>query len=50
MTIERLNNTIYFEALRNCRGNMAAAARLLGVSRAQLAYRLRKAGGELTNP
>ena len=44
MTLERLNNKMYFDALRKCRGNMAAAARLLGLSRAQLAYRLRKAG------
>ena len=44
MTLERLNTKMYFDALRKCRGNMAAAARLLGLSRAQLAYRLRKAG------
>ena len=44
MTLERLNAKMYFDALRKCRGNTAATARRLGLSRAQLAYRLRKAG------
>jgi transcriptional regulator with GAF, ATPase, and Fis domain len=30
------------EAVARSRGNLAAAARLLGMSRAQLAYRLQK--------
>jgi hypothetical protein len=46
MTLERLNNQLFSDALRQCHGNVSAAARLLGLSRAQLAYRLRKAGGE----
>jgi transcriptional regulator of acetoin/glycerol metabolism len=40
---------MYLDALQKCRGNIAAAARLLGLSRAQLAYRLKKAGGEATD-
>jgi DNA-binding NtrC family response regulator len=46
LTLEGFNNKLLSEALRQCHGNMSAAARLLGLSRAQLAYRLRKAGGE----
>ncbi|MCP3473125.1 XylR N-terminal domain-containing protein [Bradyrhizobium sp. CCGUVB1N3] len=41
ITLESLNQRMYDEAMGRCNGNVAAAARLLGLSRAQLAYRLR---------
>jgi DNA-binding NtrC family response regulator len=41
-TLEGLNERIYDEAMGRCDGNVAAASRLLGLSRAQLAYRLRR--------
>ena len=40
--LEGLNERIYDEAMGRCDGNVAAASRLLGLSRAQLAYRLRR--------
>lgn len=40
-TLEGLNQRIYDEALERCNGNVAAASRLLGLTRAQLSYRLR---------
>jgi hypothetical protein len=40
-TLEGHNQRIYDEAMERCNGNVAAASRLLGLSRAQLAYRLR---------
>jgi transcriptional regulator with GAF, ATPase, and Fis domain len=36
-----LNQRLYGEAVGRSNGNVAAASRLLGLSRAQLAYRLR---------
>ena len=41
-TLEGLNERIDDEAMGRCDGNVAAASRLLGLSRAQLAYRLRR--------
>jgi Activator of aromatic catabolism/Sigma-54 interaction domain/V4R domain/Bacterial regulatory protein, Fis family len=43
MTLEGFNNRLLDDALRQCHGNLSAAARLLGLSRAQFAYRLKKA-------
>ena len=42
VSLNALNGQIYRDALERCDGNVAAAARMLGVSRAQLAYRLRQ--------
>lgn len=39
--LEDLNQKLYDEAMGRCNGNVAAASRLLGLSRAQLSYRLR---------
>jgi transcriptional regulator with GAF, ATPase, and Fis domain len=33
--------------MQRCNGNVAAAARMLGLSRAQLAYRLKQASPEM---
>lgn len=49
-TLEGLNERIYDEAMGRCNGNVAAAARLLGISRAQLAYRLRRKRSKSTAP
>jgi DNA-binding NtrC family response regulator len=48
--LEGLNERIYDEAMGRCNGNVAAAARLLGISRAQLAYRLRRKRSKNTAP
>ena len=40
--IDRLEQRLLQEALTKAEGNLAAAARLLGLSRAQFAYRLKK--------
>jgi DNA-binding NtrC family response regulator len=40
-TLAGLNQRLYGEAVGRSNGNVAAASRLLGLSRAQLAYRLR---------
>jgi DNA-binding NtrC family response regulator len=37
-----LNSQLYRRAMERCNGNVAAAARMLGLSRAQLAYRLKQ--------
>lgn len=37
-----LNSQLYRQAMERCNGNVAAAARMLGLSRAQLAYRLKQ--------
>jgi DNA-binding NtrC family response regulator len=42
MTLEGFNNRLLDDALRQCHGNLSAAARLLGLSRAQFAYRLKR--------
>ena len=49
-TLEGHNQRIYDEALERCKGNVAAASRLLGLSRAQLAYRLRLRRSKSTAP
>jgi transcriptional regulator with AAA-type ATPase domain len=41
-SIEGLESRLIDEALQQSEGNLAAAARLLGLSRAQFAYRLKK--------
>jgi transcriptional regulator with AAA-type ATPase domain len=40
--LEALEQKVVEEAVARSRGNLAAAGRLLGMSRAQLAYRLQK--------
>jgi len=42
MSLEALEQRVVLEAVAHTGGNLAAAARLLGLSRAQLAYRLQK--------
>jgi transcriptional regulator with AAA-type ATPase domain len=46
MTLEGFNNRLLDDALRQCHGNLSAAARLLGLSRAQFAYHIKKASDE----
>lgn len=41
-SIDGLESRLIDEALQQSEGNLAAAARLLGLSRAQFAYRLKK--------
>ncbi|MBN0987980.1 sigma 54-interacting transcriptional regulator [Amphritea pacifica] len=43
LSLESLELRLIQEAVERCRGNLAAAARMMGLSRAQLAYRLSKA-------
>jgi two-component system, NtrC family, response regulator HydG len=43
LTLEALERKVIEEAVAHARGNLAKAARMLGLSRAQLAYRLQKA-------
>jgi DNA-binding NtrC family response regulator len=42
LTLDELNRQIYRQAMERGDGNVAATARLLGLSRAQLAYRLKQ--------
>ena len=42
LTLEALEQKVIEAAVDHAGGNLAAAARLLGLSRAQLAYRLQK--------
>jgi transcriptional regulator with AAA-type ATPase domain len=42
ITLEALESKIIDEAVTHTKGNLASAARMLGLSRAQLAYRLEK--------
>lgn len=46
-SLDRHNEAIYRIAMDRADGNVSAAAKLLGLSRAQLAYRLRQAGEAL---
>jgi DNA-binding NtrC family response regulator len=43
LTLEALERKIIEEAVTHTKGNLASAARMLGLTRAQLAYRLEKA-------
>lgn len=43
-SLDRLNQRIYDMALNMAKGNVSSAARMLGVTRAQLAYRLQQSG------
>jgi DNA-binding NtrC family response regulator len=43
LTLEALEHKIIEEAVAHTKGNLASAARMLGLTRAQLAYRLEKA-------
>ena len=42
MTLEVLENTLLTEAVARAGGNLAAAARALGLTRPQLSYRLQR--------
>jgi transcriptional regulator with GAF, ATPase, and Fis domain len=42
MTLEALENTLLTEAVARAGGNLAAAARALGLTRPQLSYRLQR--------
>ena len=42
LSMEQLEQRLLQEAVERANGNLAAAARQLGLSRAQLAYRLQK--------
>lgn len=44
LRIDEIENRIYRTAVDRASGNLSAAARTLGISRAQLAYRLERAG------
>ena len=44
--LARLEETLIEQAVQRSRGNLAAAARLLGLTRPQLSYRLNKIRGE----
>ena len=44
LDLHTLETKLLHEALGRARGNLAGAARLLGISRPQLAYRLKKRG------
>ncbi len=44
LDLPRLEARLLQEAVQSCEGNLSAAARLLGLSRAQLAYRLERGG------
>jgi two-component system, NtrC family, response regulator HydG len=44
MTLPELERRLYVDALEQCQGNIAAAARVVGLSRPALEYRLRKFG------
>jgi len=49
LSLNALERDLYAEALARTKGNVSAAARLLGLTRAQLDYRLRR-GSETTKP
>jgi DNA-binding NtrC family response regulator len=42
LSLNVLNRQLYRQAMEHCNGNVAAAALMLGLSRAQLAYRLKQ--------
>ena len=44
--LEELETQVVHEAVRRCDGNMAAAARMLGMKRMQIVYRMRKQGSD----
>ena len=50
MTLEEIEDTLVQSAVRNAKGNLAAAARMLGVTRAQLVYRTRTRGTSRQRP
>jgi two-component system response regulator HydG len=50
MSLQSLESRLIQEAVERCRGNLSAAARMMGLSRAQLAYRLSKANGSDGDP
>jgi len=47
LSLNVLNSQLYRQAMKRCNGNVAAAARMLGLSRAQLAYRLKQTSPEM---
>jgi DNA-binding protein Fis len=42
LSLNAVNESMYREAMRRCEGNVSAAARSLGITRPQLAYRLKQ--------
>jgi hypothetical protein len=50
VSLNILNSQLYRQAMQRCNGNVAAAARMLGLSRAQLAYRLKQTSPEMRTP
>jgi hypothetical protein len=50
VSLNVLNSQLYRQAMQRCNGNVAAAARMLGLSRAQLAYRLKQTSPEMRTP
>jgi DNA-binding NtrC family response regulator len=49
LSVDELENQIYRAAIARTQGNLSAAARLVGLSRAQLAYRLGASGSPAGN-
>jgi len=47
LSLEALESGLLQEAKQRCSGNLAAAARALGITRAQLSYRLGRMGGRI---
>jgi DNA-binding NtrC family response regulator len=47
LSLNVLNSQLYRQAMKHCNGNVAAAARMLGLSRAQLAYRLKQTSPQI---
>ena len=47
VSLNVLNNQLYRQAMERSHGNVAAAARMLGLSRAKLAYRLKQSPPEM---
>jgi DNA-binding NtrC family response regulator len=47
VSLNVLNGQLYRQAMERCHGNVAAAARMLVLSRAKLAYRLKQTPREI---
>ncbi|MNR66787.1 global DNA-binding transcriptional dual regulator Fis [compost metagenome] len=47
ISLDEVEATLMREAMQRSKHNVSRAARLLGLTRPALAYRLKKAGGEL---
>jgi DNA-binding NtrC family response regulator len=42
MSLEDIENMVLREAVVRCKGNLSGAARMLGITRPQLSYRLKR--------